>query len=96
LTKILRSSLGGNSRTAIILCINPSLSQCDQTLSTLRFGVNAKKIENKVHANIISEVNDEALKTILQEYEEKIVKMEQERKQDKYRSDKLLQIISQL
>ena len=49
-----------------------------------------------MHANIISEVNDEALKTILQEYEEKIVKMEQERKQDKYRSDKLLQIISQL
>lgn len=48
LTKILRSSLGGNSRTLIILCATPALSQFEQTMSTLRFGVNAKKIENRV------------------------------------------------
>lgn len=44
LTKILRSSLGGNSRTAIILCITPSSSQLEQSFSTLRFGQNAKMI----------------------------------------------------
>jgi centromeric protein E len=38
LTKILRSSLGGNSRTAIVLCITPSATQLEQTFSTLRFG----------------------------------------------------------
>jgi centromeric protein E len=38
LTKILRSSLGGNSRTAIVLCITPSANQLEQTFSTLRFG----------------------------------------------------------
>jgi hypothetical protein len=51
LTKILKTSLGGNSRTAIILCITPSLKQLEQTQSTLRFGQNAKKIKNKVGAN---------------------------------------------
>jgi hypothetical protein len=38
LTKILKTSLGGNSRTAIILCITPSMRQVEQTTSTLRFG----------------------------------------------------------
>ena len=38
LTKILKSSLGGNSRTAIVLCMTPSFLQVEQTLSTLRFG----------------------------------------------------------
>jgi centromeric protein E len=52
LTKILRSSLGGNSRTSIILCTTPSNMQLEQSLSTLRFGQNAKMIENSVHANI--------------------------------------------
>ncbi|EGR30278.1 kinesin motor domain protein, partial [Ichthyophthirius multifiliis] len=47
LTKILKSSLGGNSRTMIILCITCAQSQFEQTLSTIRFGLNAKKIENK-------------------------------------------------
>ena len=52
LTKILKTSLAGNSRTAIILCITPSINQLDQTISTLRFGQNAKKIKNKVGANL--------------------------------------------
>lgn len=72
LTKILRSSLGGNSRTAIILCVNPCLSQFEQTLSTLRFGLNAKKIQNKVHANVTIKGNDESLRNLLREYEKKI------------------------
>jgi len=38
LTKILRSSLGGNSRTSIIICITPADSQIEQTISSLKFG----------------------------------------------------------
>lgn len=52
LTKLLRSSFGKNSRTVIILCINPCFSQIDQTLCTLRFGQNAKKNESRLTANI--------------------------------------------
>lgn len=58
LTKILKTSLAGNSRTAIILCITPALNQLEQTVSTLRFGHNAKKIKNKVGANIIKGEGD--------------------------------------
>ena len=42
-------------------------------MSTLRFGANAKKIENKVRANIICENNDETLKQLIREYEKKIL-----------------------
>lgn len=59
LTKILKTSLGGNSRTAIILCITPTLNQLDQTTSTLRFGCNAKKIKNKVGANMTRSGNED-------------------------------------
>lgn len=38
LTKILKVSLGGNSRTAIILCCTPSMSSQENTGMTLRFG----------------------------------------------------------
>ena len=44
LTKILKNSLGGNAKTAIILCINPSLYNLEQTLSTLSFGKLAMNI----------------------------------------------------
>lgn len=56
LTKILKVSLGGNSRTAIILCITPSMRQVEQTSMTLRFGQNAKKIKNRVSANMETDV----------------------------------------
>ena len=38
LTKILKSSLSGNSRTSIIVCITPASSQIDQTINSLKFG----------------------------------------------------------
>ena len=56
-----------------MLCVNPCLSQIEQTMSTLRFGLNAKKIENKVQANISNNANDETLKNLINEYEKKIL-----------------------
>ena len=53
--------------------MNPNFSQIEQTISTLRFGLNAKKIENQVHANIICDAGDEMLKNLLREYEKKIM-----------------------
>lgn len=69
LTKILKSSLGGNSRTAIVLCMTPSVFQIEQTLSTLRFGQNAKKIRNRVHSNV---ERDDPIKTILTMYQQQL------------------------
>ncbi|CAD8191225.1 unnamed protein product [Paramecium octaurelia] len=72
LTKILKSSLDGSSRTLIILCINAAALHFDYSISTLRFGMNAKKIETKVLANINYQNDDEALKIVLSDYEKKL------------------------
>ena len=93
LTKILRSSLGGNSRTAIVLCITPSATQLEQTFSTLRFGQNAKMIKNTVVANVKSNNNDTDLKLILTEYEKRLKDIENDSQQS---SLKLRQIIDNL
>lgn len=72
LTKILRSSFGGTSRTLLILNISPTLSDFEISLSTLRFGRCAKKIENVIRTNIVAGYNKEALQKIVDTYEKKI------------------------
>jgi hypothetical protein len=59
LTKILRSSLGGNALTCIICTATPTLSQFEMTLSTLRFGGKAQTITNQVAANVRLDQNAE-------------------------------------
>jgi len=51
LTRMLSDSLGGNSRTRLIVTASPSPFNYDETVSTLRFGVRAKEIKNKARAN---------------------------------------------
>lgn len=96
LTKILRSSLGGNSRTLIILCANPTGSQVEQTLSTLRFGMNAKKIENRVQANIVTNDEGNVFKLLISDYERKIKDLESLRSDDQSRISELLHTAADL
>ena len=63
LTKILSTSIGGNSLTSIICTATPILSQFEMTLSTLRFGGTARTITNTVEANVKSNKNSELLKS---------------------------------
>lgn len=51
LTRILQESLGGNSRTTLVINIAPGSADAAETLSTLRFGSRAKKIKNTAHIN---------------------------------------------
>lgn len=51
LTRILQESLGGNSKTTLIITCSPHTDNYLETLSTLRFGVSAKKIKNKPKIN---------------------------------------------
>ncbi|TKR93726.1 hypothetical protein L596_008132 [Steinernema carpocapsae] len=51
LTRLLQGSLGGNSRTAIIICASPARSNESETLSTLMFGERAKTVKNDVSIN---------------------------------------------
>lgn len=63
LTRILQESLGGNSRTTLIVNASPCVYNADETLSTLRFGVRAKSIKNKARVN--AELSPAELKALL-------------------------------
>ncbi|CAN0556306.1 unnamed protein product, partial [Ectocarpus sp. 12 AP-2014] len=51
LTRVLQNSLGGNSKTCLIVNCSPSSFNEAETLSTLRFGSRAKRIQNKAVVN---------------------------------------------
>ena len=51
LTRILQESLGGNSKTALIVCISPSMHNSEETYSSLNFALRARKVENRPTVN---------------------------------------------
>jgi kinesin family protein 5 len=63
LTRILQESLGGNSRTTLIINCSPSSYNEAETLSTLRFGMRAKSIKNKAKVN--ADLSPAELKALL-------------------------------
>lgn len=69
LTRLLQSSLGGNTKTLMIACISPADNNYDETLSTLRYANRAKNIKNKPH------VNEDPKDALLREYQEEIKKL---------------------
>ncbi|XGW31812.1 hypothetical protein V3C99_010188 [Haemonchus contortus] len=79
LTRILKPSLGGNSKTVIICCVNP-LSVAE-TSSTLKFAKQAKKI---VTRPVVNEVNDDGL---LAKYLRKIEVLKQELEKTKTKKE---------
>lgn len=70
LTRILQESLGGNSRTTLIINASPSSYNDSETLSTLRFGMRAKAIKNK--AKINAEISPAELKAMLKKAESQV------------------------
>ncbi|GMP50696.1 hypothetical protein CsSME_00017210 [Camellia sinensis var. sinensis] len=51
LTRLLRDSLGGKTKTCIIATISPTAQCLEETLSTLDYACRAKNIKNKPEAN---------------------------------------------
>ncbi|XXG80985.1 hypothetical protein AAC387_Pa09g1723 [Persea americana] len=51
LTRLLRDSLGGKTKTCIIATVSPSAHCLEETLSTLDYACRAKNIRNKPEAN---------------------------------------------
>ncbi|XP_056848841.1 kinesin-like protein KIN-4C [Raphanus sativus] len=47
LTRLLQDSLGGNSKTVMIACVSPAITDVEETLSTLRYANYARNIKNK-------------------------------------------------
>lgn len=67
----MQESLGGNSKTSLIITCSPSIFNEDETRSTLRFGQRAKQIKNK--AKINKEFSIAELKYMLQIAEKEII-----------------------
>jgi len=63
LTRILQESLGGNSRTTLIINSSPSSYNEAETLGTMRFGMRAKSIKNKAKVN--ADLSPAELKALL-------------------------------
>ncbi|XP_066558011.1 kinesin-like protein kif7 isoform X1 [Amia ocellicauda] len=51
ITRILKDSLGGNSKTLMIACISPSSSDFDESLNTLNYAKRAQNIQNRAMVN---------------------------------------------
>ena len=72
LTRVLQDSLGGNSKTCLIVTCSPSPFNESETISTLRFGVRAKSIKNKPKVNREYTIGE--LKMMLAKLQEEIDK----------------------
>jgi kinesin family member 18/19 len=51
LTRLLKDSLGGNTKTILITCISATKPQIDETIHSLNYAARAKKIKLMVEAN---------------------------------------------
>ncbi|KAK1174680.1 kinesin-like protein KIF27 isoform X1 [Acipenser oxyrinchus oxyrinchus] len=51
ITRILKDSLGGNTKTVMITCISPSSLNFDESLNSLKYANRAKNIKNKPIVN---------------------------------------------
>jgi len=74
LTRLLMDSLGGNSRTTMIICCSPEAIHSPETLSTLRFGERAKRIEN--HAKVNEELSAKELQVLLDSARVEILRLQ--------------------
>lgn len=52
LTRLLKDSLGGNSKTVLIVCISPSAISYEETLNALKYASRALKIRREVTPNV--------------------------------------------
>lgn len=67
LTRILKNALGGNSMTSMLCAISPSMDNYSETLSTLRYADQAKKIKCKPIVN--ESASDKLIRELKEENE---------------------------
>ena len=68
LTTVLRDSLGGNCRTAMIATVQPSAAQVEESIATCRFAQRVAMISNRIAVN--EEARD--LRCLLQRYADEL------------------------
>ena len=86
LTRMLQNALGGNSKTTMICAISPALDNIEETISTLRYADQAKKIKLKA---IINESETDRMIRELTEENIKLKKMLDQYQKDKKNGKKM-------
>ncbi|KAI3380357.1 hypothetical protein SNEBB_003322 [Seison nebaliae] len=82
LTRILKDSLGGNSKTVMIAHVNPASSHFEDSRNTLMYADRAKMIRTKAKRNIIDvNYHISQYQQIIQELASEIVKLKEEREE---------------
>eukprot|EP01010_Urceolus_cornutus_P002095 NODE_269_length_1877_cov_326.099015_g217_i0.p1 GENE.NODE_269_length_1877_cov_326.099015_g217_i0~~NODE_269_length_1877_cov_326.099015_g217_i0.p1 ORF type:complete len:523 (+),score=109.66 NODE_269_length_1877_cov_326.099015_g217_i0:189-1757(+) len=75
LTRLLKDSLGGNTRTVMIANISPSCISYEETVSTLKYASRARNIRRKIHKNISTEDTQANYKDIIQSLQGEIAEL---------------------
>eukprot|EP01065_Artemidia_motanka_P036589 TRINITY_DN4455_c0_g1_i1.p1 TRINITY_DN4455_c0_g1~~TRINITY_DN4455_c0_g1_i1.p1 ORF type:complete len:1644 (+),score=583.26 TRINITY_DN4455_c0_g1_i1:149-5080(+) len=81
LTKLLKDSIGGNSKTVLLTTISPSMHDAHTTMQALRFANRAKEIQNhavinedtlweaKIKASLMQQIYQQRLDALTREFE---------------------------
>ncbi len=99
LTRLLTDSLGGNSKTHLVVTCSPAAYNLEETISTLRFGSQTQQIKNKPRINL--ESNIEEYKQLLAEAQRKMEVQQRlieelQRKTPTAEKEEPLEVVSQL
>lgn len=83
LTRMLKDSLGGNSKTVMIATISPASSQNEETINTLKYANRAKNIKMRVEPNKkMVYLHISAYKNIIADLRDEIDKLKQQLNND--------------
>ena len=91
LTRILKPSLSGNARMAVICCISPSDKYTDETKSTLQFATRAKLVKTNATSNEVVENESDAVAKLRLENVRAKMEIREKEKQLQEMADKLQQ-----
>ena len=90
ITRLLKDSLGGNSRTLMITCVSPSSDSFEETLNSLKYAKRARDIRNRPI------VNKDVVELEMQRMESEILQLREQLKTREHSSSDVSNCDSQL
>ncbi|KAL4480412.1 hypothetical protein ABPG74_020928 [Tetrahymena malaccensis] len=72
LTRILKDTLGGNTKTVMIACISQNYQSLEETVNTLNYASRATHIKRKISKNITQELDYYQQKEIIRELQQEL------------------------
>ena len=91
LTRLLKDSLGGNSRTVMIANISPFIYSFDDTYNTLNYADRAKHIKTRVKANYVNsnKSNINNYLNVIKHLQNKVIVLQNQLKDNNIKKDKI-------